>query len=156
MNKIIVFCGIFWASNLSAGDAISIENWLRPQPQGWNTRTDLIEVDAAYVVEPIHTRVAYCLQHLIGASALEIKESLALFITGRKFRAKDGEKIVLLRSVFGNGATGDYTIWRSDDGKELSISHLSLGASAPLTISSVITSLPSVPKQVYGSVAVAK
>lgn len=130
--------------------------WLMPLPQNWNNGKDGMEVADDLVHEIDHSKIEYAFAKIDSTQAIKVTASQVELLTGRSIPLKAGMFFVLVRSEFGHGATGAYSVSSSDDGASLHVVHLSLGTPVKATKSAILVQLKKVPDNVYSSLSFAK
>lgn len=139
-------------ASLSANDSA----WLQLPPSKWSDAADRLEISETSVMEVVHSKVAHALQMLESKSAAPLTGGQAELFSGRSLELQEGNVYVLVRCLFGHGATGGYTVIVSADGGQLLVGHLSLGTAISATKSALVLQLKRVPKTVFGSVSFAR
>ena len=126
-----------------APDASQIRDALAVQP------TPKVRV---YEVVPtkIETGIVW---HLAKKSFAEISCTDANFLAGGHFTCEPGMKPILVRSVYTNGGTGNFTVRYKDKEGVLYIHHGSMGTPGTMVNLPLVINLPSVPKEVFAWVS---
>lgn len=130
--------------------------WLMPPPPNWNNGKEGLEVPDDLVHEVDHSKISYAFAKIDSTQAIKVTASQVELLTGRPISLEAGMFFVLVRSEFGHGATGAYSVSSSDDGASLCVAHLSLGTPVKATKSALVVQLKKVPDKVYSAVSFAK
>lgn len=139
-------------TRLLAGEA----EWLPPAPRDWSRNGPAVEIAKESIREVDHSQVQHAMKVLGDKHAIEIDSRLVKLLSGKSWKRDKGRRFVLVRSSFGNKATGGYMALLSNNGKDLLVGHLSLGSATRPTNSVLLLQLETVPAKVFSSVSFAK
>ena len=127
--------------------------WLRfPSELNWS---DWKELPQSAIYEVVASKEAVALYgDLKNKEFIPLSEEKAAYFTGSYFHLKPEERPFLFRTVYGQGGTGHYTLYRKGD--SLLIFHGSLGHASAYHRSAIIANLPFTPIEVYRIVDIAE
>jgi hypothetical protein len=100
-----------------------------------------------YEVVPTKIETAQA-RHLAGAVLAVLTCADADFLTGGHYSCEENNKPILLRAVYANGGTGNFTV-RYDDSGALYVHHGSLGDLESVRNLPLIVNLPFVPASLF-------
>jgi hypothetical protein len=109
--------------------------------------SDIYEVVASKKYVPV-------IRDLKERPYVKLDSNLAKYFTGHYFKCPDGKTPYLIRAVYCNGGTGEYTVTRA--GRKLLVIHGSLGDTVLETKSALVVTLDFEPEVVYIDVVVAR
>jgi hypothetical protein len=155
MRAITHLIGLLFFMSASQG-LTADSSWLEKPPKQWNGENDGVLLDESMVSEIVHSKVDYALSLVSKATCVEVSTNQVELLLGRQWALKNGNHYVLIRSQFGHGATGAYTVLVSDDGTKVLVIHLSLGMPVPTTPSALLLQVEKIPSRLFSSVSFAR
>jgi hypothetical protein len=138
------------------GHAAESESWQRAPSEGQiRSLLNLPPIPKADIYEVVLTKAETALVwHLAKVPFAVLTCTDADFLAGGHYNCDGSKKPVLVRAVYANGGTGNFTI--RYDGRTLYIHHGSLGNLGAAKNLPLIVNLPSTPTEVYAWVSSAK
>lgn len=132
---------LFLASSFAcaAPDFYDGREWIH-RPGGKFTWEDWTELPQTDIYEVVATKETSALiRELADKQFALITENTAKYYTGHYYRCPPGKKPYIVRSVYGQGGTGNYSVHKR--GGELLVHHASLGGATAAHKSALIINL---------------
>lgn len=149
LNKIATAALLLVMASCFVANATELGSWQRlPTDNQIRNLLDFPVVTKAKIYEVVPTKVETALAwHLTNSSFAVLTCEDADFLAGGHYKCDEHEKPILVRAVYANGGTGNFTV-RYDD-KTLFIHHGSLGDPGSVRNLPLIVSLPFVPVDLF-------
>ena len=146
---ILIHAALVLIASCILGHAAEPDSWERSPNNAHLQWLSLPAVPAADIYEVVPTRIGTALVwHLARAPFAVLTRADADFLAGGHYNCDGGKKQILVRAVFANGGTGNFTA--RYDSKTLYVHHGSLGDDlGPIKNLPLIVSLRSIPMEVY-------
>ena len=125
--------------------------WVSRPPPKWEQNIRARDIPESRIVEISPAMMERGLALLKNASAISLSQKQAEELIGSPRKKAFGRKWILVRAQFGHETTGHYNGSVSPDGKEVFVSHLSLGSYQKPRPSVILLQLWKTPRIVYGS-----
>lgn len=145
---------ILWPLLVRADTTDKAKSWLKPPPTGlqWE-EWKVLPAENIYEVVASKERVAVEID-LASKEIIPITDVKAQYFTGKYFKCPTGLKTFLVRTVYGQGGTGEYSLHRRGD--DLLIFHSSLGHTSLYTQSAIVVNLSFIPENIYREVEISE